>query len=190
MTDSQTTTPVYLDLDEVVLVFKYYTILVTVKVDLKITGVSNDTLTQRTYNVKFRGMNPDVEAEYNAFKFTPARLFFLNLSAFNVPLEKWERAYNGSHTVFRYRVASTESYSYGGFTVTVDPEETLVVEGYAEAQGDVVTVNKITSSVVAGTSLLLPIIALIVIVAIAVAVVRAVRHTVSEVSRRFVGRRA
>jgi len=176
---------VNLSLDKVALSFEYFTITIDVDLRLVLSGVSNTTTLERMFNVKFRAMNPDGTVEYNAFKFSPARLFFINFEAFDVPLEKWTRSFNGTHTKFTYTVPSLTLRTHGGYEVTVDPTETIIVEGEAEAQGDTIIVKEVATS----TWLLIGLLAVIVVVAVVIAATKASKHTIEAVrekSRKFI----
>ncbi len=163
---------------------QYYII---VNITMTITGISNATWYGYVYNCKFRKMCLDHNGTWGNFVFNPARLFFFTLAAFDKPLEEWERTYNGTHTIFKCEVPVYTYYTVNGYVVTVDPEETIVVPGDAQAQGDTIIVYQASPQ----TFLLGLAVAIIAVVVIIVAL-KAFKHSVYEYverTRKFVKRK-
>jgi len=184
--DKQTypSTLVYLDLDHVSLGFKYFKVTVEVRFKLVLSGIANSTFTGRVYNVKFRALNPDKTIECRGYRFNPARLFFLNFRAFNVPLEEWARRFNGTHTIFSYTIRRLTLYTHGGVAVTVDPTEEIVVEGEAEAEGDTIVTKEITDKAVLGVGLAVAVVFLV--IAVIALAPKLLKKTIIEAkTRRF-----
>jgi len=194
VTDVQSypSTLVNLDLDAVELKFKYFTMTIQVKLHLAISGISEFDWTrgERRINAKFRWMNPEGTLSYGGIAFNPARLFFINFRAFGVPLEEWSRSFNGTHTTFTYTVSKMTVYTHGGFSITIDPTETITVEGEATASGDTIVVKEVA---VPPTYIYIGLaIVVIVIAAFIIAAWRGAKHAISEElpQRRFVRRRS
>ncbi|RLE41545.1 hypothetical protein DRJ16_06095 [Candidatus Woesearchaeota archaeon] len=146
VTDVQThpSTTVTMDIDMIELEIFYQVFSITSYFKLVVSGISTTGIEGRYINAKFRYINPDRTISYGGFIFSPARTFLINLHGFNVPLEKWTRTFNGTHTIFTMTVDYTITIE-NGITITVDPTETLVVEGEATAEGDTIFVKERTT---------------------------------------------
>ena len=143
----------------------------TLKIDVSMTikiGVrANSTMLGKSICVRFRAMSPNINSTefiYNNIPLNPAKCFFIYLKPFSVPLEKWRRTYNGTHTVFSYYVANMTLTTPFGTKVTVDPSEAIIVEGEATASGDYIEIKTVPTTTIA--IVIAVIIALVVLVAI------------------------
>jgi len=179
---------VLLDLDMIKISYIYYTAIVEVVIDFDVEGISNTTIAARSYDLRFRCVKVDEDLSYGEFRFNPCRSFFMDLSAFSAPLEEWERRFNGTHTIFTYRVDSIKVYTPSGFLISIDPQMSIVTEGYAQASGDTITTAELTTET---WILIASIIAAIVIIAAITAAKRA-KHVIEDIAesrRKFVKRK-
>jgi len=143
------------------------TLKIDVSVTIKINIKANTTMFGKSICIRFRAMAPDINSTefiYNNIPLNPAKCFFIYLKPFSVPLEKWRRTYNGTHTVFSYYVANMTLTTPFGTKVTVDPSEAIIVEGEATASGDYIEIKTVPTTTIA--IVIAVIIALVVLVAI------------------------
>lgn len=189
--DQQNTTQPRLVLDEARLDILYYTFTLTLKWSMTLTGVTNTTLTGKIVNAKWRALDAEGELEFNFMRFNPARTLFFDFDEFSVPLEKWERSYNGTHTVFKLRVPNMTAVTGGGVVVTVDPVQTIIVEGYATGQGDYIIIHGLyLASPESMTYLLAGIAALVVAITLVLIITKTAKHAITGTRRTRYVRKA
>ncbi|RLI87239.1 MAG: hypothetical protein DRP01_02415 [Archaeoglobales archaeon] len=143
-TQSHPSTFVDLELDRMKIKVIYQGIVLTSYFKLTVSGIGTRQLLGWRINASLRYMKPIVRASYGPYSFYISRMFLMDLSGFDKPLEKWKREFNGTHTIF----TDTISYSVTletGATIKVDPTQTLVVEGEATAEGDTIIVKDYTT---------------------------------------------
>jgi len=179
--------PITLYLDYAKVDYVYYQADIKVGIDMTVSGVSRWSLEGRIYNLKFRYMAPvlKIETPYGITILVNTALF-LNWSCFNVPLDKYEVKFNGTHTVFRLRVENVTLPTFGGWRVWIDPEQEIVALGFARVVGyDEIAVYEPWMLAVGA------VIGLILFVSILKAIARAIAtaEDVFKSRRRFVVRR-
>ena len=167
ITDVQSHPSQYVDLDIDLIEAKVYyqSIALTSYFKLVVSGVSTTTLTGRYINAKLRYLKPVIRTSYGPYSFYLHRMFMMDLSAFDVPLEKWSRRFNGTHTIFTYSIDYSITLETGAI-IKVDPEQTLVVEGEATAEGDTIFVKEYTTEfwmLIAGVAVAITVLILIAI---------------------------
>ena len=129
--------PITLYLDYAKVDYTYYQADVKVGIAMTISGVSRFSLLEgQIYNLKFRYMAPilRIETPYGITILVNTALF-LNWTCFNVPLDQYEVKFNGTHTVFRFRVENLTLPTIGGWRVWIDPEQEIVALGFARVVG-------------------------------------------------------
>ena len=145
ITDVQSHPSQYVDLDIDLIEAKVYyqSIALTSYFKLVVSGVSTTTFTGRYINAKLRYLRPVARVSYGPYSFYLHKMFMMDLSAFNIPLEKWSRRFNGTHTIFTYSIDYSITLETGAI-IKVDPKQTIVVEGEATAEGDTIFVKEYT----------------------------------------------
>ena len=189
--DTNTTSDLYLYIDRLVLSFKHLIVSIRISIDLDISGIANRTIGGLVIDTRFRYLTPDQELEYSGIRFNPVQVFLWNLSCFNVSLDTWNRTFNGTHTIFSYQANATVM-ALGGYIVTIDPQEAIVVEGEASASGDYIYVKTpFFETVIEKHSLwIIALIAILAITALILAIKKGIKHIVLELYRpRFVRKR-
>jgi Skp family chaperone for outer membrane proteins len=107
---------------------------------------------------------PEEVAGFRRWKFTPAKVMFLDLSVFSVPLEEWDRFYDPAANSTTFRLVKNLNITTPFGNVIIDPEYTLTVPGDATGSGEVIMVKAPTVAVAFPVDLL-PILATIIIAA-------------------------
>jgi len=129
--------PITLYLDYAKVDYTYYQADIKVGIAMTISGVSRFSLLEgQIYNLKFRYMAPilRIETPYGITILVNTALF-LNWTCFNIPLDQYEVKFNGTHTVFRFRVENLTLPTIGGWRVWIDPEQEIVALGFARVVG-------------------------------------------------------
>lgn len=118
----------------------------TVDIELDLYNAVTTNSSGTFVNGKFRYFNATGEIDPEEFggkglsKFTPSKAMFLDLSAFNVPLEEWTRNYDPESNTTEFSIERDIVVSTALGDIYVDPEASLVVGGEAIASGDAISV--------------------------------------------------
>lgn len=157
-------------------------LIVQIDFKLVVEGIRSGGLFTKTYDLRIRKMNFNVSTSYGATTIDCSRHLFLNLSAFSAPLEKWNRTFNGTHTIFRYHVR-TIKVETEGVVLEIDPEESIVVEGDVIASGDYIYVTDTTAMILFAGVIVLVVAGVVIGVLYAT---KKTKHKIWKISRRYV----
>ena len=101
--------------------------MVNINVSCDVHNVINKVLgNPHAINVRFRGMKVSENVAHGASVFNPAEMFLLDLSAFMVPMEKWNRTRFDGREAYRATLRTASIQTRFG-TITIDPSEVIVL---------------------------------------------------------------
>jgi len=86
------------------------------------------------------------EFGFHGWTFTPNKALFMDLTAFSIPLENWESAYDEVANTTTYTLVKDINVTTPYGNVIIDPEMKLVVPGQATAAGDTIAITSILPS--------------------------------------------
>ena len=86
------------------------------------------------------------EFGYHGWVFVPSKSLFMDLTAFSLPLENWERAYDEETDTTTFTLVKDINVTTPYGNVIIDPEMNLVVPGQATAAGEMIAVTSILPS--------------------------------------------
>ncbi len=86
------------------------------------------------------------EFGYHGWVFTPGKALFMDLTAFSLPLENWEKTYDQDTNTTTFTLVKDINVTTPYGNVIIDPEMNLVVPGQATAAGETIAISSILPS--------------------------------------------